>query len=794
MAFDYSLRFTGQDDLSGILGKVKKEIKDMGKEASNVELVDKAMGKIITSSGKLNTKVRQTSALLAEMKFDGDHNAAQFLSMAKAAGNAKDAISDTQAMIKFFADDRRWLNTTVQGFQALAGVGSIAAGAMSLFGVESENATRAIQGCQTALAILNGIQTVANLLDKEGYLMTARKVIGLNAQAAAETKVTAATNAATGAQIKNNLAVLANPYVAAAVAIAALAGGIIYWVSTMDDATEEQQQLNAAVDAFTEAADQQYKQLGEQLAVFESLKKTYDESGGKTDILTKKILNNKEAQRKLGVTLKTVDDVHRLFGRNSQNYINASIARANALAAEAAQATVLGAAMSELSKIMAKVIKGEEVNYSDLEAIYKKAGISQQRINKEIGQAGGKSKFELFGKNDLDVPDYAREDFATEILKNFPKAFIEDGIGKILSKAYEDALSKSDLSSIDFNDLLTKNQSSSSGSSGSGSKGGSGSGSSGSGTDTNKPEKDSLADLKQRRDAINQAIQRGNLTQEELVKKMKEMLGLERQIEQKEKELADLRDKWLKELMQNMTVSESGLTKQLDGLGNQLSQFVKYWNDKLVFKPKVEPLTPEQVNKNVKAASQKLVNDLEEERTKKETEALEKKKEMVSAVGDSFAALGSIASSVGQMTDDKAINAAATIAQAIANYILGWTEATAKAAKLGPIGWAAFGLSSLAQVAAVVAQIHSLSGYASGGIISGGSSYGDQILARVNAGEMVLSRKQQSNLFRAIESGNIGAGQTVLVPEFKIKGADLYGTLRNFSKSVGKTGKVTGIR
>lgn len=794
MAFDYSLRFTGQDDLSGVLGKVKKEIKDMGKEASNVELVDKAMGKIITSSGKLNTKVKQTSALLAEMKFDGDYNAEQFLKVAQAAGNAKDAISDTQAMVKFFADDRRWLNTTVQGFQALAGIGSIAAGTMSLFGIESENATRAIQGCQTALSILNGITTVANLLDKEGYLMTAKKILGLNAQAAAETKVTAATNAATGAQIKNNLAVLANPYVAAAVAIAALAGGIIYWVSTMDDATEEQQQLNAAVDAFTEAADQQYKQLGEQLAVFESLKKTYDESGGKTDILTKKILNNKEAQRKLGVTLKTVDDVHRLFGRNSQNYINASIARANALAAEAAQATVLGAAMSELSKIMAKVIKGEEVNYSDLEAIYKKAGISQQRINKEIGQAGGKSKFELFGKNDLDVPDYAREDFATEILKNFPKAFIEDGIGKILSKAYEDALSKSDLSSIDFNDLLTKNQSSSSGSSGSGSKGGSGSGSSGSGTDTNKPEKDSLADLKQRRDAINQAIQRGNLTQEELVKKMKEMLGLERQIEQKEKELADLRDKWLKELMQNMTVSESGLTKQLDGLGDQLSQFVKYWNDKLVFKPKVEPLTPEQINKNVKAASQKLVNDLEEQKTKRETEALEKKKKTVNAVGDSFAALGSIASSVGQMTDDKAINAAAIIAQAIANYILGWTEATAKAASLGPIGWAAFGLATLAQVAAVVAQIHSLSGYASGGIISGGSSYGDQILARVNAGEMVLNRKQQSNLFRAIESGDIGAGQTVLVPEFKIKGSDLYGTLRNFSKSVGKTGKVTGIR
>ena len=68
------------------------------------------------------------------------------------------------------------------------------------------------------------------------------------------------------------------------------------------------------------------------------------------------------------------------------------------------------------------------------------------------------------------------------------------------------------------------------------------------------------------------------------------------------------------------------------------------------------------------------------------------------------------------------------------------------------------------------------------------------VMARVNAGEMILNRRQQANLFRAIESGDIGAGHTVLVPEFKIKGSDLYGTLRNFSKSVGKTGKVTGIR
>lgn len=46
-----------------------------------------------------------------------------------------------------------------------------------------------------------------------------------------------------------------------------------------------------------------------------------------------------------------------------------------------------------------------------------------------------------------------------------------------------------------------------------------------------------------------------------------------------------------------------------------------------------------------------------------------------------------------------------------------------------------------------------------GGVIPGNSYSGDQVLARVNSGEMVINREQQSALWSAIESGDLGGNR-----------------------------------
>ena len=104
------------------------------------------------------------------------------------------------------------------------------------------------------------------------------------------------------------------------------------------------------------------------------------------------------------------------------------------------------------------------------------------------------------------------------------------------------------------------------------------------------------------------------------------------------------------------------------------------------------------------------------------------------------------------------------------------------------IPFAGVGLAA-AQIAAMEALIlaASIPKFANGGIITGGPSSGDKILARVNAGEMILNQGQQSHLFEAINSGRLdGGGNLYSSVTTKVRAKDLILTINNELKSQGK--------
>ena len=166
-----------------------------------------------------------------------------------------------------------------------------------------------------------------------------------------------------------------------------------------------------------------------------------------------------------------------------------------------------------------------------------------------------------------------------------------------------------------------------------------------------------------------------------------------------------------------------------------------------------------------------------------------KKSELNTQLDYAAGALNQIGDAIGaiaQVSEDEALNVAGTIAQAIANIWLGYSQATAQAATMGPWAWAGFAIAGLAQAIGVVSAIKS-NQYAEGGIIQGPTTMGDQILARVNAGEMILNQRQQNNLFNAIDSNRLGgtaAGE--LSGTVRVKGSDLYIALNNYNKITGK--------
>lgn len=133
---------------------------------------------------------------------------------------------------------------------------------------------------------------------------------------------------------------------------------------------------------------------------------------------------------------------------------------------------------------------------------------------------------------------------------------------------------------------------------------------------------------------------------------------------------------------------------------------------------------------------------------------------------------------------------AAAIMTAIGQLVLGFASATAQAGEMGPIAWIAFAVAGLATLATTISTIQ---GYANGGVVGGnGTPSGDMGLIRANVGEMVLNKNQQSHLFNILDSGNVGGGN--FTSTVRVKGADLYLAMSNYSKIKGKSGINTGIR
>lgn len=158
----------------------------------------------------------------------------------------------------------------------------------------------------------------------------------------------------------------------------------------------------------------------------------------------------------------------------------------------------------------------------------------------------------------------------------------------------------------------------------------------------------------------------------------------------------------------------------------------------------------------------------------------------ISDIGDITSKVGDSFSQLGQALQMPELDVAGLIAQTIGSIMLGYGQATAQAASMGPWAWIAFAIAGMAQVATMIAQVHSLSGYAEGGIIQGKTTIGDRNLARVNAGEMILNHRQQNHLFKMIDEGRTTNNSMAGNVSFRIAGKELVGVLRNYEDKMNK--------
>ena len=95
-------------------------------------------------------------------------------------------------------------------------------------------------------------------------------------------------------------------------------------------------------------------------------------------------------------------------------------------------------------------------------------------------------------------------------------------------------------------------------------------------------------------------------------------------------------------------------------------------------------------------------------------------------------------------------------------------------------------IAMAATAAGLIASIANVPKFASGGIVSGSSFVGDNVIARVNSGEMILNTRQQANLFSMLDGGARTNTQGASVVKWHIQGRDLVGVLANQTNKTSK--------
>ena len=813
---DYTVRFLGDDkQLSGTLKNIKGELNSTGQASSKLDQIQQRFNKIINSSAPLKKQLRDLTAIMAKMNLDNMVDNDVFVTMTAKAAEMKDALGDASQAIRLMSSDTAKLDATIEGFQVLAGAAGVVTGVMGTLGTENERLQQAMLKVQSVISVMNGVQQIANALNKDSILMLRLKALWQKAVAegtakstSEENKNTVATTANSVANVVNNSStkkgtVAQNAWnIAKAFGKALLgdftglllvgAGALLtYSLATSDSTDEEKKSIetkNELSRAINTMKGEVTSSVASMMGKYYALQKAWESC--RTEHQKIEFINkNKDAWKDLGVSLDNVTKTEDFYVKNTNKVTKAIERRAAKMA------------------LMAQLQKSYEEYYKEIVALdtvegggyyipsKKKAGdkISADEARKygikgyvdTTPITGGGERDPFYGSGvgqvtltTADAILYNRKKDEESNLKAVKKqrAKRQKAVNKFNKKAQFinsqlEALGDDNDLGDDYPDTPTSRPTHRSVKN------------TGGGDTRTEFQKyiDNLNDaIAEAEDKLNTAIIKNE--DASIIKPLRENL----------KELKEAKADIDGAIKAGVSVDAYKTSKLINKDLQDLGKLTIGGNFKL-------DLDTEAVKRKGKELADAMATPIPTDQLYKFTEeyqsAVEQLKgtewgeslfnmfegdttaDKVSGIGQSFQALGNVLANF----DGAAAKAGAVLA-AVGQIVLGFAEASTMAAKLGPIGWIAWLGAGLAAVATTIATIK---GFADGGIIEGSSYHGDRIVARLNAGEMVLNRKQQANLFRALDNGissNAGGGKV----EFEIKGSTLKGVLKNYDNKMNK--------
>ena len=229
-----------QKSFNGVTEDIKKEV---------ISNAAKQLGEFTNEAKKGGEQIKSLKAELRELKAQiasGTLGEKEMRAATMRAAELTDNLGDVQQKIKALSSDTKRIDTVVEAFKGLAAATSVVTGVMGLLGSENKELEKTLLKVQSAMAILQGVQELANLATGEGILKT--QLLSTYQALAGKTatvmgyEISGATAMATGG-------------------ISLLLAGLVYVVSTMSDTTEEAEKLKEKTKEFYKANEEAFANL-----------------------------------------------------------------------------------------------------------------------------------------------------------------------------------------------------------------------------------------------------------------------------------------------------------------------------------------------------------------------------------------------------------------------------------------------------------------------------------------------------------------------------------------------------
>ena len=271
-------------ELNKMAPKTKEEVAtfaEMQKRAAEVraemDRLQKATGNYSISVGNykegtqeligvqksMRSEIKDVKEELARLNLAGETTSSRYKELVARAGELTDAMGDASQAARMSASDTSNLDAVLGAATAVTGGFAVATSMMSILGANTEDVEKAQRKLQEAIALVNGVQSIANALNKDSALRVKLLAISQKLLAKTTSEAATATNGATLATKGFRAAIISTGIGALVAALGFAVAKFIEYRDKSEEAANASERMNEQAEKDAVELSKAYENLAD---------------------------------------------------------------------------------------------------------------------------------------------------------------------------------------------------------------------------------------------------------------------------------------------------------------------------------------------------------------------------------------------------------------------------------------------------------------------------------------------------------------------------------------------------